>query len=570
MKSDEVLEVAIIGAGPSGLVAAKSLLEQGITNIAVFEETSAMGGLWNRQGGELNNGKGSSSSSCRSPVPCLITHPIDSDIVVCEVPCSPQPVYQALRANFPKDMTSFLGHCFDPTIEFFPDAPTVAAYYQSYSERFQVDAVTHLNTRVVQCTKQEHTQQQHQVWKVETMDTTKNHENQKETFYSRRLLVCNGHFRKAYCPYVLGMEHFVAKKTDTASPSWLHSSAFDSAATFQGKSVLIVGGGISGSDIARILVETGNCARIVVSARKWKAMQSILLPRLQKKGLAVRPGIRRIDEQGRVHFLPIPLAQRGKNGYYTDHDDDGLSPATESPDVILFATGYRYYFPFLKNTATTHFMREDGFKMERLYKRILSVDDPSLAFLGITNQNLSPALVMEYQARWFATLLAESSSSRSTTNNRPSILSLPPMDGTKNETTEHERHLWEMMIQEVESRDANDTTQEALLLQFPSYCNSLAEDIGIRGYWTQILLDRVPLMIRSVICSGVGWTIKQSSTAKQMSTAGRTIKQSSTAKQMPILWPGYWQNGTANYVLLGTASALSIPLVVMAVRRTSR
>ena len=39
-------KVAIIGAGPSGLSAAKHLLDQGITNLIIYEKSNKIGGVW--------------------------------------------------------------------------------------------------------------------------------------------------------------------------------------------------------------------------------------------------------------------------------------------------------------------------------------------------------------------------------------------------------------------------------------------------------------------------------------------------------------------------------------------
>ena len=39
-------KVAIIGAGPSGLSAAKHILDQGIANLVVYEKANEIGGIW--------------------------------------------------------------------------------------------------------------------------------------------------------------------------------------------------------------------------------------------------------------------------------------------------------------------------------------------------------------------------------------------------------------------------------------------------------------------------------------------------------------------------------------------
>jgi protein-tyrosine phosphatase len=118
-KQQMILDVVIIGSGPAGLVSAKTLLGEGITNIMVFEETSCAGGLWNREGGTTNSD--SASVQPRVKVSCVIKNDKTGEAAM-EIPASVQPVYDNLTSNFPKDMTSFIGYPFEPCIEHFPNA----------------------------------------------------------------------------------------------------------------------------------------------------------------------------------------------------------------------------------------------------------------------------------------------------------------------------------------------------------------------------------------------------------------------------------------------------------------
>lgn len=190
-------------------------------------------------------------------------------------------------------------------------------------------------------------------------------------------------------------------------------------------------------------------------------------------------GIHHIDADGRVHFESL-LSCSNLLDQYTDTT---TLPITEQPDVILFATGYRYHFPFFDQPTTDAVVKSDGFKMKRLYKRMVSIDDPTLAFVGITNKNFPPTVVMEYQALWYAHMLQLAK------NGNPSPL-------------QPDTRLQEQMQAEVAPRAA-DTTQDALLFQFPAYCNSLAHEINVRGFWTQMWVYRLPLLLRSLWVQGM-------------------------------------------------------------------
>jgi cation diffusion facilitator CzcD-associated flavoprotein CzcO len=448
------------------------------------------------EGGDVSSGDNHNSNENRT-VQSSSSQQLQEKGITIRIPSSSQPVYDDLRPNFPKDMTSFLGYPFLSKIENFPPASVVDAYYKGYGHHCGVDKVTKYYTRVVDCRKEKYPtttttttttarvvgrdddgrdnvddgrdEDSPFLWTIDTIHTIT---GEYQTFRAKRLVVCNGHFRKAFAPYVPGLEYFTKGQI-------LHSSAFRSVTDLQEhKTILIVGGSISGWDISNKLLTAGITERkVVLSIREWKSTHNVLIPSLQKRGLIVLPGIDHIDSDGRVHF-GRPIGRTAHKYNADDDNDDTTASSTLQPDVILFATGYRYDFPFLKKSVrggglvAPHVVRDDGYKMEGLYKRILSVEDLSLAFIGVTNINFSPAIVMEYQARWYGRIVVQNEC-RSLTNNK------------------------EVMIHEIESRQC-DRTQDALALKFPTYCNSLAADIYVSGYWTQVICYRLPLFLRTI------------------------------------------------------------------------
>ena len=513
---DHVLGVAIVGAGPAGMACLKEIasqcpnllspseMEGGNSNdrhsqkevhqrVAVFEETSSLGGLWNRQG-----------QPQRLNVPCFCHDSNDENFDDTSIEArrkycietSSQPVYENLITNLPKDLCSFLDFPYPSDVDFMLPATKVHEYYQNYFDvkHPHLKKYVYFNTRVEKCWKQ-----QPGVWMLETSSTPstgksseRKHHPRTQVWKAKRLVICTGHFRKANVPSISGLRYFQGKL--------MHSSAFDSPRhpKFKEKTVVVVGGMASATDMAGLLAQSGGCKRVVLSVRSSKAASKVLIGKIKKcinEGTVVlRCGIDFIDEAGFVHFV------QGGNGKKTNKstgNQEAPSPSskydTEKPDIILFGTGYRYYYPFLP-TNEMNFLSNmgldsygsdssdvdcSGYKMERLYKRVLYVDDPSIAFIGITNLNFSPLIVLDYQAKWYVHIVLKKSLE----------------DGKFDRWFQTNKHIME---DEIDSRK-DDKTQDALFLNFPSYCTSLARDVpGVDGYWMQILKHRLPLHIYSL------------------------------------------------------------------------
>jgi hypothetical protein len=291
---------------------------------------------------------------------------------------------------------------------------------------------------------------------------------------SKRLLVCNGHFRKAFVPNdIPGLHHFRGPM--------LHSSAFQSPTHYQHKTVLIVGGNISASDIARHLVEY-NIKRILISTRSWGIAQRMLFRKLQKEGsVMIVPRIDHISSAGKIVFESSPKEDTTHPGYAKQPDSLTTPTTIPQPDVILFATGYRYHFEFLPDGGMANLSGSDGYKLKDLYKRIVSIHDPtSLAFIGITNANFSPAIVMEYQALWYTRCVV-------LTENNESIVERIQIQQHQHQYDSHHH------------KEEEYPKQDVLFTKFPSYCNFLASDlVGTRGYWMQLLCYRLPLHVKSL------------------------------------------------------------------------
>mmetsp|Transcript_29115 Transcript_29115/g.42527 ORF Transcript_29115/g.42527 Transcript_29115/m.42527 type:complete len:266 (-) Transcript_29115:681-1478(-) len=245
-------DVAIIGAGPAGIICAKTLLETcgPNLNIIVLEESKSVGGLWNREHRHYPQDNDTS--------PQCTCQDLDANTNV-KVDASSQPVYENLHTNLLKDLTSFVDVPFDSKIEHFPPSETVLDYLKSYVSHHGLETCIRLNERVVKCSKMTKEGEEN-IWIIDTQKSTTLSQGtsiRRKEYMSKRLLVCVGHFRQGFVPSVRGISHYKG--------TLLHSSAYSSPDDFHNKIVLIVGGGLSGCDIAGILATRGHCARIIVS-----------------------------------------------------------------------------------------------------------------------------------------------------------------------------------------------------------------------------------------------------------------------------------------------------------------
>ncbi|AMQ57344.1 flavin-containing monooxygenase [Algoriphagus sanaruensis] len=259
--------VAVIGAGPSGITALKNLLDQGIDAIA-FDRNENVGGNW------IYSEKESHSSVFET------THIISSKTL-------------SQYEDFPFEE-------FDPETPDYPSHEVLRNYFQAYARKFNLYPFIRFNTLVKRCE-----------WKgpLEWVITTETEgEERVETF--THLAVANGHHWKPRYPSYPG--EFTGE--------FLHSHTFKKAAPFEGKRVLVIGGGNSACDVA---VETSRVsASTSISWRRgyWIAPKFFF----GKPSDVVAEGTKWLPLKLRTFFNQILLKI-----YWGDYKKYGLRPITE-------------------------------------------------------------------------------------------------------------------------------------------------------------------------------------------------------------------------------------------------
>ena len=317
--------ICVIGAGPSGITAAKNLLATGFRRVVVYDRNAEVGGTW-----------------VYSPDP------------------SHSSVFETTHIISSKQLSQYEDF---PMPDGYPDYPGHAelkAYFQSYARHFGVDRVLQLRTEV-----QSARPRPGGGWTVTLGD------GRREEFDA--LLVASGHHWDPRMPSYPG----------TFGGELLHSHAYKTAERFAGQRVLVIGGGNSACDIA---VETARCsARTAISMRRgyWFVPKffmglptDVINDRLMRKfpklirqqagkltvwliqgknshyGLpepehgpfeahpTINSELLYFIRHGRIHPRPDISRFEGK----TVHFVDGSSAEF---DAIIAATGYVTRFPFL-------------------------------------------------------------------------------------------------------------------------------------------------------------------------------------------------------------------------------
>src|SRR5919202_6201684 len=202
------MRVAVIGAGVSGIAAAKCLMEEGLDPV-VFEQSAAIGGIWRYDESQPDGGG---------------------------------PAYRGLRTNTSKQTTAFSDFPFPKHLPDFPPRAEMLRYLDDYADHFHVRERIRFRTEVTSVTPAGAGR-----WIVASRWADG---SRIEPFDA--VVVGSGIFRDPMLPPIPG--------TATFTGTIIHSRAYTVPARFAGQTVLVVGGGSSATDVA---VEVSRVSRHV-------------------------------------------------------------------------------------------------------------------------------------------------------------------------------------------------------------------------------------------------------------------------------------------------------------------
>ncbi|CAA0309988.1 unnamed protein product [Arabidopsis thaliana] len=340
--------VAVIGAGPAGLVAARELRREG-HSVVVFEKQKQVGGTW------------------------IYTDEVESD------PLSVDPtrsvvhssVYRSLRINGTRECTGYRDFPFvvrsgvSRDQRRFPSHGEVLAYLQDFAKEFGIEEMVRFETEVVKVSPA--AEEGIGKWRIESTENEKR--VRRDEIYDA-VVVCNGHYVEPRLAQIPGISSWPGKE--------MHSHNYRIPEPFRDKVVVLIGNSSSAEDISRDIASFAKEVHVVCRSNP----ADTFIKQTGYSNLWTHSMIECVHEDSSVVF------QNGK---------------TISVDIIMHCTGYKYHFPFLD---TNGIVTVDDNRVGPLYKDVFPpAFAPWLSFIGIPWQVL-PFPMFELQSKWIAGVLS--------------------------------------------------------------------------------------------------------------------------------------------------------------------
>lgn len=391
-------DVAVIGAGISGLAAAKYLREFGL-NPVVFEGAPDLGGLWNPLTGAM---------------------------------------WFSLRTNTSRFTCMFSDFPWKEGSELNPNQRQMFEYIHDYAQYFNLRQFIQFNTQVLKVS-------QHQnEWGIEYKNQSGIHQRNFQF-----VIVATGIFSKPKYPNIPGLADFKGQV--------IHSRDYKSPEYFQDKNVLVLGGAYSGAEISADLAPLAKKVFNSISYPCWvidrqisdkhgnslpidlifyhrntrqKAEEvDIKTPDDFKKSNYFFGQLCRHNQKQTPYFLDPQSSDPTRvivaNKYIENIDNGNIifkkskvkafanervlfeDGSSEAVDVIILSTGYTTDLSFLdqKILQAMDYQPEDQFQPVLLHKCSFNPHLPNMGFVGMYR---GPYMAfLELQAKWISLVFSQ-------------------------------------------------------------------------------------------------------------------------------------------------------------------
>jgi dimethylaniline monooxygenase (N-oxide forming) len=374
--------VAVIGAGPGGLIAARWLLSQGFEP-TIFEQNPTLGGQWTGLAGRSG-------------------------------------VWPAMHTNTSRVLTAFSD--LEPaSTAVFPSSQEILAYLQRFAEKFDLVPRIRFDTAVELVSRAD------DGWRVSHSGTTEHFD---------RVVVASGRFHSPAVPPVPGLASFTGAAGVSSTYDYREPSRY------LGKRVLVAGCAVSALEIAVALAQLG-AASVALTQRRQRyvlpkfaagvpsdhriftrygvlssealpgpeidrQLKEIVIeaggspqqygapepdPSLFAAGVTLNQEYLPLVAEGRITVRPWLQSVESSTVTFTDGH-------TEDFDAIVFGTGFDLTLPFLSDEIRA-VLDVDAAHLDT-DRYTFHPDLPGLAFMGMWDQSGGYFVPLELQARWIA------------------------------------------------------------------------------------------------------------------------------------------------------------------------
>ncbi|KAG2193831.1 hypothetical protein INT47_004698 [Mucor saturninus] len=391
-----IKNVAVIGAGPSGLPSARHLRDAGM-NVRVFERKSDVGGIWNYSDTAPLKPKIPTSRVSRAIDPEAFTAPLEGrDKKTVEMTpetqklllrkCPPTACYRDLYNNTSVHLFNYPDFPYPKDTPHWAPHTITKEYFQRYAKEFDLLPLIEFNTCVELVAKNK----ENDTWEVSLckFDVYPSGlvrvSRWKETFDA--VVGASGLHQEPFVPDIKDLTAWNKMWPDKAS----HSQQYRRPEDFKDKDVLVVGGAISAVDVVRGL--EGFAKSITMSIDGPVETPFYILNLIRSKipeSVVIKPNIAAFsDADGNV------------DGTILFTDDSTLQV-----DHVIFCTGFINRLKYLgdlvirkeeeelekekdvfpgpsyANVPESHVVVSSKFPLN-VYREVFVMSDPTLAFVG--------------------------------------------------------------------------------------------------------------------------------------------------------------------------------------------
>ena len=396
-------QVCVIGAGVSGLAAARAFAARG-HKVSIVEKATDLGGVW-----------------------------------------EPARSYPDVQTQSPKDLYRYTDQAMPDDYPEWPKGPQVHAYLTDYARSHGLDHLMRFNTAVVAMDRRADGKPG---WSLEL--ATPNGTSREQFDF---VAICTGQFTEPQTLNLPGEDAFKAQ-----GGRIMHSSAYNDASLAKGRRVVVLGGSKSATDIAVNAVSSGasqvtlvyrepvwrvpyfigglvNFKRILyIRAQEemfrswgigplsrvahaiarpivwanWRGLESLLKAQFKLGKCNMVPQTRIEDDVNcsvpiaTPDFFPMVADGRLKaiRGTFDRYEGKTIVMSDGErveADIAVLAIGYKLGVPFLPAAYRAKLVDPDG--QYRLYRLIANPDLPDLGFVGF-NSSFCTVLCADMAAHW--------------------------------------------------------------------------------------------------------------------------------------------------------------------------